>query len=170
MLRFRHGHMWSIRRADASEDAGEFRRLQTLLPMHHEDIVRNNIGKLAEAMHAQAEELAQQNVALILEKTDEAVESTGNKVSFKEAGSFAEGYLETMRKSMFFADEEGTVTPPSIYAGEKDGAEIERRRAEQGPLFKLREQEIMHEKAAEALKRERERLSRYEGFDETENG
>lgn len=170
MLRFHHGHMWSIRQVDASEDAGEFRRLQTLIPMSHEDVVRNDLGKLAEAMNAQADALAQQNAALILGKTEEAVEATGNEVSFEEAGSFAEGYLETLQWSMFSANEEGEVTPPNIYAHPETGAEIERRFAEQGPAFKSRVEEIMHEKAAEAIRRERERLSRYEGFDEADDG
>lgn len=80
MLRFKHGHRWSIRRVDASEDAGEFRSLQSLLPMSHEDVMRNDLGKLAQAMQSQAEALAQQSVDLILERVDEAVEQTGNKV------------------------------------------------------------------------------------------
>lgn len=169
-LRFHHGHMWNIRRADASEDSSEFRTLQSLLPMSYEDVMCNDLGKLAEAINAQAEALAQQEAALMFEKTDEAVQATGNQVSFEETGSFAEGYLEMLRRSMFFANEEGAVTPPNIYANPETGAEIESRRDQQGPIFKLHEQEIMHEKAAEAIRRERERLARYEGFDESDDG
>lgn len=168
MLRFKHGHMWSIRRVDASEDAGEVRSLQSLLPMSHEDIVVNDLNKLTEAMRSQAEALAQQSVDLIRERVEEAVEQTGNQVSFGDAGSFTEGYLRTLRMSTFSSDQHGQVTPPSLYAGEELGAEIERRLAQQGPAFRLRVQEISHEKAAEAVREERERLSRYEGFDEAE--
>jgi hypothetical protein len=167
-LRFRHGDRWNIRRADASEDTGEFQTLQTLLPMSHEDVVRNDLDTLAETMATQANLLAQQNAGLILKRADEAVEDTGNEVSFEEAGSFAEGYLEMLRKSMFSADSEGRVSPPNMLVSEESGPEIEHRRAEQGAAFKLHEQEIMHQKAAEALRRERERLSKYEGFDDVD--
>lgn len=170
MLRFKHGHRWSIRRVDASEDTGDFKELQSLLPMSHEHVVGNNLGELVEAMYEQSEALAQQSVSLILERAEEAVEQTGNTVSFGDAGSFANGYLETLRRSKFFSDQQGQVTPPTLYTGEDLGAEIERRVAEQGPAFRLRVEEIMHEKAAEAVKEERERLSRYEGFDEDDDG
>ena len=148
MLRFKHGDRWSIRRVDTSEDAGEFRILQSLLPMSHEDVVANDLGKLAEAMRSQTETLAQQSVDLIRERVEEAVEQTGNQVSFEDAGSFADDYLRVLRMSIFSSDQQGQVTPPSLYAGEELGAEIERRLEEQGPAFRLRVQEITHEKAA----------------------
>jgi hypothetical protein len=49
MLRFRHGDRWSITRIDASEDAGAFHELQTLVPMDKNDVVNNSLGKLVEA-------------------------------------------------------------------------------------------------------------------------
>jgi hypothetical protein len=49
MLRFRHGDRWSITRIDASEDAGAFHELQTLVPMDKNDVVNNSLSKLVEA-------------------------------------------------------------------------------------------------------------------------
>lgn len=168
-LRLRHGDRWSMRRADASEDADQFRTLQTLLPMDKDDILQNDLGKLAAAMNEQAENLAQQNVDLILEKVDEAVKHTGNEISIDETRPFAEWYLDMLQRSTFYSDSEGEVTPPPILTGDLQfKAEVERRFAEQGQKFKLRVKEMMLSKAAEAVERERQRLSRYEGFEEGE--
>lgn len=165
-LRFRHGDRWSIRRTDDSEDAGSFQRIQSLLPMSYGDVVHNDLPKLADTMNAQAEALTQQSIDLLMNKVDEAVKATGNEVSFDEAGSFAEGYIETISRAKFSVNNEGDVTPPNLYAGPELGAEIERRVAEQGRAFKLRVQEILATKASEAAREERQRLSNYEGFEE----
>lgn len=168
-LQFRHGHRWSIRRADATEDADQFRTIQTLLPMDKDDVLRNDLGKLAAAINEQAENLTQQNVDLLLEKVDEAVKLTGNEVSIDETRPFAEWYIDMLRRSTFYSDSEGKVTPPPILTGDPQfKADVERRFAEQGQEFKLRVEEMMLSKAAEAVERERQRLSRYEGFEEGE--
>lgn len=168
-LRFRHGHRWSIRRADSSEETDQFRTIQTLLPMDKDDVLQNDLGKLAAAMNEQAENLTQQNVDLLLEKVDEAVKLTGNEVSIDETRPFAEWYLDILQRSTFYSDSAGEVTPPPILTGDLQfKAEVERRFVEQSQDFKLRVREMMLSKSAEAVERERQRLSRYEGFEEVE--
>jgi hypothetical protein len=168
-LRLRHGDRWSMRRADASEDSDQFRTIQTLLPMEKDDVLQNSLGKLAAAMSEQAAKLTQQNVDLLLEKVDEAVKLTGNEVSIDETRPFAEWYLDMLQRSTFYSDSEGQVTPPPILTGDLQfKAEVERQFAEQDQKFKLRVREMMLSKSAEAVERERRRLSRYEGFEEGE--
>jgi hypothetical protein len=163
-LRFRHGDRWHIHRADASEDAGMFKHLQSRHLVSDDDVVRNDLTKMAITIEEQATALTQQSVDLLLEKIDEAVTATGNVVPFAGSSSFASDYLEVLSRSRASVNNQGEVSPPNLYANQEMGAEIERRVAEQGRGFKLQVQEIMATKAAEAAKEERQRLSKYEGF------
>jgi hypothetical protein len=68
---------------------------------------------------------------------------------------------------------EGQVIPPLIYFDDPaDEVELMRRLAAEmrKPEYRVRVQEIFREKSAEAIRKEHERLSKYEGFGEAEDG
>jgi hypothetical protein len=169
-LSVRHGDVFSVGRADVLE---EFRTLETMVPMDKEDVLRNDLGELMEAMVTQTKGFVEQTEALMREMFDEAVESTGNKVTFPKDESPVEAYLEALRMGDFTVVGEGQVIPPLIYFDDPaDEVELMRRLAAEmrKPEYRVRVQEIFREKSAEAIRKEHERLSKYEGFGEAEDG
>jgi hypothetical protein len=170
----RHGDTFGLGGLDAQE---KFRTFKSFHLMEKEAILeailRNDLGKLRESMDTQAKDFAEQTEALMRETYDKAVETTGNKVTFPKEGSLSDAYLEALRTAEFTVVGEGQVIPPVIYVDDPaQQAEYDQRLKEEmrKPEFRVRLEEVRREGVAKAIRKERERLSRYEGAGETDDG
>jgi hypothetical protein len=166
VLCFRHGEGWNIRRADASEDVGSFRKIEVLKLIGKDRIVSNDLDALLAFVRETAKELSEHDERLMIETVSQAAEQSGNEVSASETGSPARSYLEALKSLAFSADKEGNVSLPQLVLS-PEGEKMLRADLEgQGPAYDLEVKAVQLEKAAEAVREELKRLSRYEGFDE----
>jgi hypothetical protein len=164
VLRFRHGEGWNIRRADASEDVGSFKKIEVLKLIGRDRIVSNDLDALLAFVRETAKEFSEHDERLMIETVSQAAEQSGNEVS--ETGSPARSFLEALKSLTFSADKEGNVSLPQLVIS-PEGEKMLRADAEgQGPAYDLEVKAVQLEKAAEAVREELNRLSHYEGFDE----
>jgi hypothetical protein len=166
----RHGDTFGLGGLDAQE---KFRTFKSFHLMEKEAILRNDLGKLRESMDTQAKDFAEQTEAMMRETYDKAVETTGNKVTFPKEGSLSDAYLEALRTGEFTVVGEGQAIPPVIYFDDPaQQAEFDQKLEEEmrKPEFRVRLEEVLREGVAKAIRKERERLSRYEGAGEADDG
>lgn len=164
VLRYRHGEAWSIRRADASTDVGQFSKVDVVRSVHHEDFVNNDLGKLLEIFQEYIREFTQKNEEMVVETTSAAAESVGNEVSASGSGAWAEAFLESLEKIKLSADRHGNVNMPQILVSPETGEEMRAELESQGPAYERRVDAVLREKAEEARSEELARLSNYEGI------
>jgi hypothetical protein len=169
-LSIRHGDTFGLGGLDAQE---KFRTFESFHLMEKEAILRNDLGKLRESMVTQSKDFAEQTEAMMRETYDKAVETTGNKVTFPKEGSLSDAYLEAMRTGEFTVVGEGQAIPPVIYFDDPaQQAEFDQKLKEEmtKPEFRVRLEEVFQEGVAKAIRKERERLSKYEGAGEADDG
>jgi hypothetical protein len=166
VLRFRHGEGWNIRRADASEDVGSFKKIEVLKLIGKDRIVSNDLDALLAFVRETAKEFSEHDERLMIETVSQAAEQSGNEVSASETGSPARSYLEALKSLTFSADKEGNVNMPQLVLSPEGEKMLWADLEGQGPAYDLEVKAVQLEKAAEAVREELNRLSRYEGFDE----
>lgn len=162
VLRYRHGEGWSIGRADTSTDVGQFKKMDVVQSVHAEDFLNNNLGKLLEIFQEYIREFTEKNEKMVVETTAAAAESAGNEVS--GTGAWAEAFLESLEKIKLSADKHGNVNMPQILVSPETGEEMRAELESQGPAYERRVEAILREKADEARREERARLSNYQGI------
>ena len=162
VLRYRHGEGWSIGRADTSTDVGRFKTMDVVRSVHHEDFLNNNLGKLLEIFQEYTQELSLKNEKMVVETTAAAAESAGNEISGAE--SWAEAFLESLKKIKLSADRHGNVNMPQILVHPETGEEMRAELESQGPAYERRVEAVLREKAEEARREELARLLNYEGI------
>jgi hypothetical protein len=160
VLRYTHGSSW-INPAAAELPPGEMKRLSVASEVKLADIAEGRLQVLTETIAQVVEGMKRHFAETLYGAVSEGAERVGNVVSAQDAGSFAAGFLEMLRKIEFGVGPDGTVRLPEIHVGpgtaEKIIAELEAQPEE----YRQEVERVKSLKTKKALAREAERRSKF---------
>lgn len=157
-FRYAHGRGWGH---PGTPGEGEMQTLSAKMEVGFADLMQGRLEVLPETVQHVAGQMKEHFLRMMYEKVAEGAEQVGNVVSAQDAGSFAAGFMEALRKIEFGVDRNGNVSMPEFHVGpgmaDKLIAELEA----QPPEFRAAIERLKQEKTDEALRRERERKARF---------
>ncbi|MDO8837911.1 MAG: hypothetical protein Q7V31_03210 [Parvibaculum sp.] len=149
---YTHGQTWTSR-ANPEVREGGFQTHAVEWTNSFDEIVANDLSLILRFVEHVAAELNKQFSEMIYSSINKVCEETGNVVSSADAGSFAAGFLEMMRKIEFGVDRQGRVTLPEVHTGADPSKFIAELEA-QPPEYHEEIERLKDEKSKAALERE----------------
>jgi hypothetical protein len=157
-LHLHHGGSWGM---DTGLGPGELKSNSAEAEIPFDALCRNEVRAFASyfttlisAMSAAMQKEMYSTVAA-------TAENVGNTVSQKDTGSFAQAFLEMLKKIEFGVDSRGEVSMPAIHVAPEMGKKLLAELQSQGPAYEAEVERIKQEKIKAALARETERLGKY---------
>lgn len=159
-LRYQHrGKI--VHPADEHDEPADMQEHSAITQLKFEDILTNNMDAWAKEMVEMSEALHGSFMGMVFKTVSDVSDKSGNVVSAKDAGSFAQAFMEMMKKIELSVDREGNVSMPNVYVppgiAEKQIAELEAQPKEFHEEF----ERIKQDKIEEAKRREAERKSKF---------
>jgi hypothetical protein len=164
---FYHGRSFVYQQDDLSSHQGTFETRSAGDELDLESILSGDLQALPKFLEGLATNFDRQMKQLLFQRVGEAAESVGNTVDARQHKSIAEAYLEMFRKVEFGVDKEGNISRPELVLHPNTARRLQEELSKQGPEFRQAIQELTNQKIADALRRERERLSKFKSPDET---
>lgn len=164
---FYHGRTFVYRQEDLSskESTLETRTIEHELKL--ESILSSNLHALPDFLETLTTNFVRQMKRLLFQKAGEAAESVGNTVDARQHSSIADAYLEMFRRVEFGVDKQGNISLPELVLHPSTAQRLQEELSRQGPDFRQAIQNLTNQKIADALSRERERLSKFKTPGET---
>jgi hypothetical protein len=94
---------------------------------------------------------------------DDVSERSGNVTAVPKGGSIANAALEALTKLTFSVDSQGKLSLPSLFLNPASMDQMSKEIAADPAAYEDAAKKILEEKKGEALAREQQRLSRYDG-------
>lgn len=163
---FYHGRSFVYQQTDLTSHEGGFEQRSAGGELELESIITGDLQALPNFMEILATNFTRQMTQLLLQRAGEAAESVGNTVDAKQHRSIADAYLEMFRKVEFGVDKEGNVSRPELVLHPDTARRLQEELSKQGPEFRQAIQMLTDQKVADALRRERERLSKFKSIGE----
>lgn len=164
---FYHGRSFVYQQDDLSSHEGGFEKRSAEGDLELESIISGDLQALPNFIEALATNFARQMKQLMFQRAGEAAESVGNTVDARQHRSIADAYLEMFRRVEFGVDKEGNVSRPELVLHPDTVRRLQEELAKQGPEFRQAIQTLTNQKVDDALRRERERLSKFKTSGET---
>jgi len=158
VFHYTHGRTWDH---PQSSGEGEMQTLSAEMEVGFADLMGGRLEAFPETVEHVSEQMRSHFFRMMYDTISEGAAKVGNVVSALDAGSFAAGFMEALRKIEFGVDRDGNVRMPEFHVGpnvaERFMAELE----SQPPEFKAEVERLKQEKFEAALKREQERKNRF---------
>lgn len=158
-----HGQGWSSYR-DEKINSSNLRPATATIEVNWETILSYDVGEMVKVVNDFAEEFSNKIIKGIYETISDSCEENGNVVAGNGL-SEAEQFYKLMEKVEFSVDENGRVQLPSIHLHPDSKVKLEKSIIEAGPEFESRVEKLKLAKSEQAIKKEKERLSRFKGVD-----
>tara|TARA_R110000868_G_scaffold352856_1_gene614099 strand:+ start:3717 stop:4349 length:633 start_codon:yes stop_codon:yes gene_type:complete len=163
-LRYQHGSK-IVHPADDDNEPTNMQQHSAVTQLRFDDILSNNMDAWAKELVEMSDAMHGSFMGMVFKTVSDVSDKTGNVISAKEAGSFAQAFMEMMKKIELSVDRDGNVSMPNLYVppgvAEKQIAELEA----QPPEFHEEFKRIQQLKIDEAKKREAERKSKFKSAD-----
>jgi hypothetical protein len=163
--RFYHGRTFVFQQDDLSTHHGEFNKQSVENTLELESIILGDLQALPRFLGTLVTTFVRQMKLLLFQRVGEAAESVGNTVDARQHPSMADAYLEMFRKVEFGVDKDGKVSLPELVLHPSTAERLQEELSKQGPEFRQAIQTLTNQKIADALGRERDRLSKFKPAD-----
>lgn len=153
-LHYRHGTRWRNPASDLDQQ-NQMQRLSAEHAVPFQRIVDGDLNVLTETLTSITSQMEEQLTQKLYDLMSEVCERSGNVVSGK---AFPESFLEMLEKVEFSVDMHGRVQLPQLHVGKGFNLKI---LEDQPKDFHDKVEEIKLRKSAQAIQREKERISKY---------
>ncbi len=158
---FYHGRTFVYRQEDLSSHESTMETHAAENELELESILGGELRALPNFLDTITTNFVRQLKQKLFQKVGEAASSVGNTVDARQHTSIAEAYLEMFRKVEFGVDRQGNVSSPELVLHPNTAHRLQEELSKQGPDFRQAIQNLTNQKIADALARERERLSKF---------
>lgn len=160
MHTFYHGTGWTHKRSDGKTVTGDVKphTAETQLPFSR--IVEGDLSAVAEQARSVLVQMEAAFMKNLYETVGAAVEEVGNVVDAKGKPP-AEAFIEMLTKIEFGVDRAGKVTRPEIRMHPDASPGFMKALTHAGPEFEAKVGQLISQKEADALAREKERKERF---------
>lgn len=158
---FYHGRTYVYQQEDLSSHEGEFTKQSAETSLELEKILSGDLAALSSFLQELTGAFIREMKQLLFQRVGEAAASVGNTVDARHYSSIAEAYLEMFRKVEFGVDKEGNISYPELVLHPDTAKKLQEELSKQGPEFRQAIQSLTNQKISEALRRERERRSKF---------
>lgn len=161
MLAFSHGKIWKNSWPSAPDDQGEMEdhSVEAIIPV--EDIVRNDLQLIDRFVNRFVRGINDQFMQNMYSKISDTADKAGNVVSGKDYESFAETFLESIKRLEFSVGDDGEVSLPQLHVTPELFEKMRKDLLGQGSEFESEVAKITSEKIQAAKDREAERLEKF---------
>lgn len=158
-----HGRGWLSVRDDGTEETtlGE---AGVELKIDYKSIVSNDIQALFKFISDFVEGFTSQIIAKMFATISDACDKSGNVVKQSDHASKAEAFLATLKKIEFSVNEDGLVELPQLHVPPDGAKALFDELNSQGEEFINEVERIKKEKTADAIEKEKVRLSKYKAI------
>jgi hypothetical protein len=158
---FYHGRTFVYRQEDLSSHESTFETRTVEHELDLESIRTGDLQSLPVFLETITTNFVRQLKQLLFQRAGEAADSVGNTVDARQHTSIAEAYLEMFRRVEFGVDKQGNVSFPELFLHPNTAQRLQEELSKQGADFRQAIQNLTNQKIADALGRERERLSKF---------
>jgi hypothetical protein len=162
---FQHGRKWDFQQQSKEgfrPKSGELELAGTTTSIELRRILANDVTLIHEFIEKMSAGIDERMQRTLFAEMASAAEQSGNSFTIPKDGITGELFLELIRSTEVHVGEDGKVSRPSLFLHpdmyEKVVAPLEKL----GPEFKAKADALWLEKEQEALKREQERVSKFE--------
>jgi len=156
-------HGTSFNSIDNTES--ELTKHSVTLEYKFEDIRNYNIEQFYKFIHDLSEEMSSQMTKSIYETLGASCDKIGNTIDAMQMNlSNAEAFLEMLKKIEFGVDKYGNVIMPQLHLHPNQSEKFVKDIESQTQEYHRKVEEIKQEKCAQAIEKEKQRLSKFEGI------
>lgn len=156
-------HGTSFNSIDNTES--ELTKHSVTLEYKFEDVRNYNIEQLYKFIHDLSEEMSSQMTKSIYETLGASCDKIGNTIDATQMSlSNAEAFLEMLKKIEFGVDKHGNVTMPQLHLHPSQSEKFVKDIESQPQEYHRKVEEIKQKKYAQAIQKEKQRLSKFEGI------
>lgn len=131
----------------------------------YEDVKNYKIEQLYNFINNFSEQMSSQMTKTIYETLGASCDKIGNTIDATQMSlSNAEAFLEMLKKIEFGVDKHGNVTMPQFHLHPSQSEKFVKELKEQDEAYNQKVEEIKQEKCAQAIKKENDRLLKFEGI------
>lgn len=161
-LEFQHGRRWENPANNLGDKSGEVEQHSFEMSVHMEELLAGNPIVIFQRAELVASEMHNSMERMLFSKLNQSTAQTGNIVNAAEHDSFTEAFAKSLETIEMSVDASGELSMPTIFVAPEQGEAIFKQLKAAGPEYEKRIDEIKERKRQEALKREEERLAKFE--------
>lgn len=168
LLVFQHGRGWNFQRQEKdgyNPRSGQMELKSSTTTIDMRRLLANDVTLISDFIQKMAGAMEEQFVSGLVSEMCSVAEETGNTISIPKTGITGEAFLEMIRRTEVLVGSDGKASRPSLFLPPETIDKMVHDLEQLGPEFKAKVDALWIEKEKEALKREEERLAR---FDHTE--
>jgi hypothetical protein len=160
-----HGHTWTFQQKNEngfSHETGEFQKKSSTIEISHSKLIENDISSLDSFIKELSSDMHEKFMESLISEMNAATERTGRVTNISKNESLAEGILNSLEDLEHSVDAQGNITGPTLMLNSETYQRLQSELMGCNAEFEERAKHIKEKAKHDALKREEERLAKFE--------
>ena len=160
-----HGHKWTFQQKNEngfSHETSEFQKKSSTIEISNSKLIENDITSLDAFIKELSTDMHEKFMESLIREMNAVTERTGRVTNISKDESLAEGILNSLADLEHSVDAQGNITGPTLMLNTETYQRLQLELMGRATEFEEKAKIIKEQAQHDALKREKERLSKFE--------